>query len=271
MIAPREIDCAAPALPKPLTDLLSGYQWSRNFVGESGGAVYRLHGRGDGCDLYVKHGTGQVADDLVAEMVRLRWLLNEGVSVPEVRHFVLAQGEAWLVTAALPGETAYQALISRPEHRAAVVDAVADYLRKLHGIPVTASPFRSEHHSRLVVARQRIDTGMVDVDDFDDEREGWTADQVWDELQHLLPLTDESVVTHGDFSLDNILLVDGVVVGCIDVGRAGLADPYQDLAILWNCLGEFGGALQARLFTSYGIDLPDERRLRFHLLLDELF
>lgn len=152
-----------------------------------------------------------------------------------------------------------------------MVDAVADYLRRLHEIPATAAPFRGDHHSRLVVARQRIDAGTVDVDDFDEEREGWTADQVWNELQHLLPLTEHSVVTHGDFSLDNILLVDGVVAGCIDVGRAGLADPYQDLAILWNCLREFGSALQARLFTSYGIDLPDERRLQFHLLLDELF
>lgn len=69
-------------------------------MGESGGAVYRLHGREDGCDLYVKHGVGQVANDLVAEMVRLRWLLKEGVSVPEVRHFELAQGEAWLVMTA---------------------------------------------------------------------------------------------------------------------------------------------------------------------------
>jgi aminoglycoside 3'-phosphotransferase-1 len=61
------------------------------------------------------------------------------------------------------------------------------------------------------------------------------------------------------------------VVGCIDVGRGGIADRYQDLAILWNCLGEFDGELQARLFQRYGIAEPDRRKLAFHLMLDEMF
>lgn len=61
------------------------------------------------------------------------------------------------------------------------------------------------------------------------------------------------------------------MVGCIDVGRAGIADRYQDLAILWNCLGEFGASLRERLFPQYGLSAPDRRKLEFHLLLDELF
>ena len=87
----------------------------------------------------------------------------------------------------------------------------------------------------------------------------------------MLPLEFDRVFTHGDFTLDNLLIEGGAVVGCIDVGRAGVADRYQDLALLWNCLGEFGLDLQARLFAQYGIDRPDPRRMGFHLLLDELF
>lgn len=79
------------------------------------------------------------------------------------------------------------------------------------------------------------------------------------------------MVTHGDFSLDNLMIREGEVTGCIDVGRMGVADRYQDLAILWNSLGEFGPELQARLLEQYGVEEPDQRRLRFHLLLDELF
>jgi aminoglycoside phosphotransferase len=59
--------------------------------------------------------------------------------------------------------------------------------------------------------------------------------------------------------------------GCIDVGRVGIADRYQDLAILWNCLGEFSPSLQKRLFQKYGIDNPDMNKLQFHLMLDEFF
>jgi len=78
-------------------------------------------------------------------------------------------------------------------------------------------------------------------------------------------------VTHGDFSLDNVIVRGDAVVGCIDVARAGSADPYQDLAILWNNLDEFDPALRVRLFRQYGIAEPDATRLAFHLLLDELF
>ncbi len=45
----------------------------------------------------------------------------------------------------------------------------------------------------------------------------------------------------------------------------------EDLAILWNCLGEFSPSLQKRLFYKYGIDNPDMNKLQFHLMLDEFF
>ncbi len=119
--------------------------------------------------------------------------------------------------------------------------------------------------------RERIDAGLVDTGDFDEERRGWTAEQVWDELVGLLPLALDSVVTHGDFSLDNLLLLGGEAVGCIDVGRVGIADRWQDLAILWNCLGEFDPLVRDALLAGYGVAAVDERKLRIHLLLDELF
>lgn len=87
----------------------------------------------------------------------------------------------------------------------------------------------------------------------------------------LLPFSPDSVVTHGDFSLDNLIFDEGKLIGCIDVGRVGIADRYQDLAILWNCLGEFSPSLQKRLFQKYGIDNPDMNKLQFHLMLDEFF
>ncbi|MCY3126397.1 hypothetical protein ECE26_17640, partial [Acinetobacter baumannii] len=42
----------------------------------------------------------------------------------------------------------------------------------------------------------------------------------------------------------NLIFDEGKLIGCIDVGRVGIADRYQDLAILWNCLGEFSPSLQ---------------------------
>jgi aminoglycoside phosphotransferase len=81
--------------------------------------------------------------------------------------------------------------------------------------PVNTCPFTSDHAYRLTRARARIDAGLVEEDDFDEGREGWTAEQVWEAMQGLLPLAPDPVVTHGDFPLDNLLIWDGEVVGCI--------------------------------------------------------
>jgi aminoglycoside 3'-phosphotransferase-1 len=265
--ATRAID-----LPASLAALVDGRRWSRNIVGISGDAVYRLRDpeRRAATDLFLKHAHGPGAFDLAGEMVRLGWL-GWHITVPAVRAFFAQGEEAWLLIDALPGQTAYQLLDSRPDDRIIIVDAISQFLRRLHAIPVESCPFNSDHHLRLGEARWRLDHGLVDAEDFDAEHRGWSAEQVWAELSSLLPFDADRVVTHGDLSLDNIVISDDATVGCIDVGRAGIADRYQDLAILWNCLSDFGPALQTRLFTSYGIDRPDEAKIRFHLSLDELF
>jgi aminoglycoside 3'-phosphotransferase-1 len=266
----REEACAPLPVPVSMAAALAGYQWARDRVGESGGAVYRLHGKAGAQDLFLKHGSGAVAGDITDELVRLRWLSNH-MPVPAIEGFVADVDEAWLLMTALPGRTAYQLLEAEVDARMDVVDALVRFMTRLHAIPVGDCPFNGDHPCRLARARDRIDAGLVAEDEFDEEREGWTAEQVWQAMQQLLPMPADRVVTHGDFSLDNILMQDGEVVGCIDVGRVGIADRYQDLSILWNSLGEFGASLQERMVVRYGIDEIDRRKLDFHLMLDEMF
>ncbi|MGN7159225.1 APH(3')-I family aminoglycoside O-phosphotransferase [Sphingomonas sp. SAFR-052] len=266
----RETACAPAAVPSGFAADVAGYRWARDMVGESGGSIHRLYGKAGAPDLFLKQGEAAVADDVIAKMVRLRWLTGR-VAVPELVRFEATVDAAWLLTTALPGRTAWQILDAEPERAGETVDALADFLRALHAVPVDDCPFDSGHAVRLRAARARIDAGLVDEDDFDDARQGWRAEQVWDAIQRLLPLTPDPVVTHGDFSLDNLLIENGRVVGCIDLGRVGVADRYQDLAILGHCLDEFGDGLTERMFGRYGIRQPDQRKIDFHLLLDELF
>lgn len=256
-------------LPAALADALRGYAWTRAAEGESGGVVFRLDAV-NRQSLYVKQGVGTVADDIAAEHARLQWLAPH-VLVPTVRYFEQRDATCTLVATALDGRSAYEELLAQPAQRPMVVAQIARFLRRLHETPIAGCPFQSEASIRLREARGRIDAGLVDTSDFDDEREGWTATAVCDSITAMLPLPFERVLTHGDFSLGNILVANGRVTGCIDVGRAGVADPYQDLALLWNNLREFDETLAARFWKAYGIMMPDERRLAFHLGLDELF
>ncbi len=268
--APRETPATAPALPPTLSARLHGLHWHRNLVGEAGAMVYRLGGTGTP-DLYLKRGTGASHDDVVDEFARLHWLRGTGC-VPRVLHFEADAAGAWLLSEALPGSTAYQWLQDAPAQAQRIVQALAEFLRRFHATPIDSCPFDATHPLRLAAAQRRLQAGLVDTEDFNAARAGWSAEAVWQAMTALLPLASERVLCHGDYSLDNILLdAPDHVVGVIDLGGAGVADPYQDLAILASCLDEFDPALADRFFAAYGIATPDLTRLQFHQLLDEFF
>lgn len=256
-------------LPKGIAALIDGYRATRDAIGESGAVIHRLDAPGIP-SLYLKQGSGQFATDIADEHARLRWLQGR-LPVPRLIAFAEEEGKAWLLSEGLPGTAAYAWLEGNPGRRAEAVAGMARFLRRLHALPAAHCPFDASLAVRLVAARANIDAGRVPEDEFDDARAGWSAEQVWDALQALLPIEGDPVVTHGDYSLDNIFLDEaGEVTGVIDLGRLGVADRYQDLAILLNCLGEFDAGLGAVLFEAYG-ETPDPRRIEAHLLLDELF
>ena len=257
-------------MPEPLAWLGEDYEWTRDAGGESGGAVFRLDQVGAPA-LFLKHGSGPVAEDVAAEAERLAWLAGR-VPATALRQFAREGDNAWLVTTAISGLTGDGWLEWAPERLPMIVRAFAGFLRMLHALPVEDCPFDASYPVRLAHARRNIAAGLVDEDDFDPDHDGWSAAEILAEVERLAPARVERVVTHGDFSLGNLLLdADGRVTGCIDVGRLGVADPYQDIAILWTNLGEYGVEAQRLLLDELGIVEPDERRLAFHRCLDELF
>ncbi|WP_419826936.1 APH(3') family aminoglycoside O-phosphotransferase [Sphingomonas sp.] len=265
----RERTCEPPILPAALAERIAGRAWSRDTVGEAGCAVWRLH-RPGAADYYLKQGDGARTADILDEATRLRWLAGR-LPVPAVRHLTVDGDAAWLLTDAIAGPTAWQALDARPGRRGEVVDALADFLRRIHALPVDRCPFEAGHALRLAHARDRLEAGEIDESDFGEDHAGWSAARLWEEITTLLPFDAGRVVTHGDYSLDNIVMAEGGVAGCLDVGRLGVADPHQDVAILWECLGEFDAELRERFLARIGIAAVNERRLRFHLMLDECF
>lgn len=257
-------------MPRDWSETIGAARWTREEAGESGGIIHRLTGR-DGADLYLKYGEGAVADAIVDEAVRLRWLAGRVPAATVVR-VAIEPGFAWLLTEAVPGRTGDAWLDDEPAALSPIIDGFADFLRRLHALPIDDCPFEAGAIFRLTAARARVSAGMVDEDDFDAGHSGWSAARVLAAAEALAGCANRRVVTHGDFSLGNLLFdEDGAVTGCIDVGRLGVADPYQDIAIFWQNLGDYGGDAQARFLRALGIATPDEQRLRFHRLLDELF
>lgn len=258
------------SVPRPLEDLIEGWSVEPVLSGEAGATVLRLT-RSDAPARYLKFGRGRIADDVADEAHRLFWLHGR-LPCATPLHFMRGPDDAWLLTEAVAGRTGDDWIAHDPAMLPAVIHAFATFLRRLHALPIADCPFDAGADVRLAHARRLIDGGMVDHEDFDPDHAGWSADQMWERLVALRPAVRHGVVTHGDYSLGNVLIdATGVVTGCIDVGRLGVADRYQDIAILWQNLREFGDDAAARFLTGYGIAALDRERLEFHRCLDELF
>ncbi|MCO1655645.1 APH(3') family aminoglycoside O-phosphotransferase [Pseudonocardia humida] len=262
---------AAP--PDALLQRFPDHTWSSVTDGLSGALVWRLHGPSE---LFVKvAGASPHLDsgfDVRAEVERTRWLAGRGIPVPEVVDAGTTGAEHWLITTAVAGLPAAHAWSA--EQVPAVVDALADLTRTLHALPVEACPFDRSLSVTASAARHAARAGLLDLDDLDDERAGWTAEELLAELEATRPDDEDLVVCHGDLTFDNVLLdpATATVTGLIDLGRLGRADRCADLALLTGELAgtNWPGAVE-RFLHRYGGPAPDPARLAFYRLLDEFF
>lgn len=256
--------------PTPPASLVGDLRPRPVDIGESGCLVLRLDDAEGRPRAYLKQGAGDLAEAVADEHDRLRWLATH-LPVPSVLGFTEMADSTWLKTAAVAGQSAWRQLEQGAQDSETIADALARFMARVHSIPVGECPFTCPLDLKLVEARRRIDAGLIRTDLFEPEWRDRPAEDIWHAIQAELPLSPDLVVTHGDFSLDNILLDGGEVVGCIDVGAAGVADRHQDLAICWADLAEFGSGLQERFLTAYALTTPDPQKLNFYKLLNELF
>ncbi|WP_075674644.1 APH(3')-II family aminoglycoside O-phosphotransferase [Stenotrophomonas sp. TD3] len=255
-------------LPHAWQEALADARIERQSIGVSRADVARVHRPGQ-ADAFLKSEVIDAFSELGDEIARLRWLQAQGQPAPMVIASAEEAGRRWLLMSALPGHDLASSPTPAPHH---LVELLADALRGLHALPVASCPFDQRLASRLKAAQARVEADLVDADDFDDERLGQSAQQVFAELRATRPDHEDLVVSHGDACLPNLLAAEGRFSGFIDCGRLGVADRYQDLALAARSLVDNFGDTRwvAPLFRRYGV-VADERRLAFYRLLDEFF
>jgi len=91
---------------------------------------------------------------------------------------------------------------------------------------------------------------------------------------------EEQVLSHGDFCLPNVFGMKERVSGYIDLGKMGIADKWCDIALCYRSMSHnYSGRYHGRSYTDFddlllfrelGIE-PDWEKIRYYILLDELF
>lgn len=195
--------------------------------GESGDLVFRIDGAPP---LYAK-----IADparpiscaEIAREAAALRWLEGRADAARLLWSGDVA-GRPATLTEALAGEPLHAL---SPDTVEAGAIAALRALARLHAIPIASCPFDERLEVKLAEARRRVELGEIEIDRLDPDNAGVSPASILSGLLARRPDSEDLVVTHGDASWPNFILQPDGEVAIIDLGRFGVADRHQDLAL----------------------------------------
>lgn len=206
--------------------------------------------------------------ELERELEAARSLWGKAV-VPKVLWSGEVEGYLAMITETMPGVPASSLPKRDPEPGLA---RCLEALAALHAMPTADCPLDRSLDVVLAIARAKIDRGDADTAWFAEPWLNGDVEVIWRDLIALRPKAPEPVFTHGDACLPNFMVAPSGPVGLVDLGRAGLADRHQDLALFrrssrFNFPDFDVDALIARAYPHP----VDEAKMAFYLLLDEFF
>lgn len=255
----------------PLGDYLAQIQHVKAVViGESPAPVYQL-ADDQGPISFLKVCPRTAGMTLADDAARLTWLADR-LPVPRLLAYHEDATHTYLLMSAMPGVDAATLAENGQMATTQLVRLLAAGLRQIHAVSIADCPFDHRLAHELERAKVHTARGLVDEEDFDDERQGRPAFSLLAELLATAPNQENLVLTHGDYCLPNIMVAEQQVSGFIDLGLAGVGDRYRDLALarrslIRNC----GPEWVPYFFEAYGLARPDEAKLAFYQLLDEFY
>lgn len=210
----------------------------------------------------------------------LLWLQGR-LEVPKVLAYEVVDGTSYLLMSRLSGTTACDKAAMEDPKR--LVRLLAAGLKRLWMVDIKGCPTLMDADVKLRLAKENIESGRTDMEDVESDTYGENGFSdpldLWNWLVEHKP-KEEPVFSHGDYCLPNVFVEDDRVSGFLDLGSAGLADRWQDIALCYRSLkhnydGTYGETPRPdfdpnTLFQELGIE-PDWTKIKYYLLLDELF
>lgn len=240
-----------------------------NLVGCDSSKVYKVTDNND-LSFYLKIKKKTDNNDLKNEYDKTLWLNNK-LSVPKVLHYLLFDNKEFFLMEEVKGQMSCAFIyLESPEK---IITLISKELKKIHSIDIQNCPFKENLDIKIRKAKYNVDNNFVDESDFNFENIGKTSIELFHELLTQIPEEEDLVLTHGDYCMPNIIINNNEKVSFIDLGRFGIADRYQDIAlILRSIVYNFKTESYNDLFLSeYGIKEINYKKIKFYNLLDEFF
>ncbi len=260
-------------LPRSISNKIDGLSWTCDDIGMSGSTILLF----DEMVLKIEK-TSRFSEH---ERMLLDWLGGK-LPIPQIIETEIQDGYSFLLMSKLSGEMACSDDSMR--NMKDTVKALANGLKMLWQVDITNCPCSNMVSDKIIQAQSNIENGFINRDDFNPETfttEGFSGvSELFCWLDKNRP-KEEAVLSHGDFCLPNVFVSGCKATGFLDWGCGGIADKWQDIALCVrslrsNCI-EYAGysedeylTYKRLLFDALGIN-PDEEKIRYYILLDELF
>jgi aminoglycoside phosphotransferase len=256
-------------LPKKMEAKLAGRRRERvTTVGMSKDPLYWI----DGEPASVLKVSSQNQQELEDQFKALCWMEGK-LPVPRPLGFEKENGVTALWMTRLVGKDASDWASSGNVEQ--MSEACCKALLKIHSLSIQGCPFDRRLQKTVPLAKEHLRLGLVDLERLDESRRGMKADELLkllDERASSKSWSEDLVFTHGDYCLPNIIFLHGELQGFVDMGRCGISDRYQDLALLLRSLKKNTGKdMRSQLAQAYGLKNLDQEKIEFYQLLDEFF
>lgn len=251
-------------LPKSIQEYIKDMIFIKDTIGCSSASIYHYSKKDK--EFYLK--IEKINKEFEHEQVIMQWLQDK-LPVPKIIAQSKENGYEYLLMTKAKGEmSCLDHFLNKPEE---LVGQLAEGIKILQQVNISDCPFECTLEKKLNAAKERIDLGQIDMGDWEKDTPFNTPEELYQYLVNNQQ-DEEMVFSHGDYCLPNIFLSDNKVSGFIDLGRAGIADKWQDIAL---CVR----SLKHNLKNDYYIDLffkhlgidPNHEKVRYYILLDELF
>jgi len=259
-------------VPSKIKSLIGDKPFTIDDVGMSGNQVLIFE------DMVLKIEDSSTAMQKQVEM--MQWLEGK-IPVPQVLAYEVENEKSYLLMSKMDGVMSCDNYYL--EHPQILLEALSCGLKMLWKVDVRECPRSRDLDAVLKEAREQVENHLVDLDNVEPETFGEggfeNPEQLLEWLESHRP-SFEPVLSHGDFCLPNIFLENGQIAGFIDLGKTGVGDKWNDIALCYRSLkhnfdGTYGGKVyedfdSEMLFEKLGIE-PDWDKIKYYLLLDELF
>ncbi|WP_077303486.1 phosphotransferase family protein [Virgibacillus pantothenticus] len=176
----------------------------------------------------LKRTKGKLFNSMLKKEVSILNTLNNKTElpVPKVKKFIekYNNSESWALLNFIEGETIRMALFNeyRSEKRQEIIFSFGEILSEIHSTPCP---------DELVMKQPWLDQMLFEAEYNSNNYSVDGTKELLERIKVKKPKEYKQTLIHGDFTIDNVMISNGVITGVIDWGSGAYGDPRYDVSL----------------------------------------